>query len=291
MVAPQYKGVAGVTASTSDTVSQAAIGGVLGDETQLSTEAKMRGGPLTANNQEFMLLPMNKAGAHFSTMMQDLLAADYEGVTGDTLCDVHEAIEATKGEAANDELMVGTFGVNDRDHDYLRKFYDIWDCNFAAQHAYLDYIDKVVKPQYGGEKILVQKTPNLRFNCPGSSAIGVKADDPQGVIGLHCDSDPPQFHSCAETNYIVALTDMAGSSSLYIEKSSETAHLPFDEAACENTVCPRSHFIAFAGSILRHYNKENTTGKTRVSLDFRCMPLSAYDPESKYKMGKYYMIM
>ena len=130
-----------------------------------------------------------------------------------------------------------------------------------------------------------------RFNCPGSSAIGLKAGDSDGVIGLHCDSGPPQFHSRAETNYIVALTYMGGSSSLYTENSSETTHLPFDEAVCKNIFCPRSHFIAFAGSILRQYNKENTTRKTRMSLDFRCLSLAAYDPQSKYKIRKYYTIM
>ena len=286
-----YTGISGVAASTSTTVSQAAIGGVLGDRGKLSEEAAQRGGPLVANNKEFMLLPMGKEGGHFSTMMQELLAADYPDITSETLPFVHEAIEKLKGAEAESELNVGTFGVDDRDHDYLYNFYEKWDRSYALQHAYLDYIDKIVKPLYGGEAILVQKTPNLRFNIPGSSAIGGKSDDPDGCIGLHCDSDPPQFHSCAETNYIVALTDMSGSSSLYVEKSSATVHLPFNEEYCENAVCPRSHCIAFAGSLLRHYNKENTTGKTRISLDFRCMPLAAYDPKSKYQLGKYYMIM
>lgn len=264
--------------------------GIFGDEIKLASEAAMRGGPLTTNSTEYMLIPMGKEGEHFSRVMGELLAADYVGITRDTLCNVHEAIEAMKGDEAEQELMVGTFDT-DRDHDYVYKFYDIWDSNYAAQHAYLDYIDKVVKPLFGGEKILVQKTPNVRFNCPGSSAIGTKSDDPNGVIGLHCDSDPPQFHSAAETNFLVALTDMAGSSSIFIEKSSETAHLPFDTANCHCAECPRDQFIVFAGSILRHYNVENDTGKTRVSLDFRCMPYKAYDPESKYKIGKYYMIM
>ena len=71
------KGVAGEIARTSETVSQAAIAGVIGEAAKMPEQAAMRGGPLNTNKMEFMLIPMGKEGLHFSTMIQDLLAAHY----------------------------------------------------------------------------------------------------------------------------------------------------------------------------------------------------------------------
>ena len=58
-------------------------------------------------------------------------------------------------------------------------------------------------------------------------------------------------------------------------------------------------FIIFNGNKCIHGNKLNDTGKTRVSLDFRIIPISNYDQYSskisatstrKFIVGEYYKL-
>ncbi len=57
--------------------------------------------------------------------------------------------------------------------------------------------------------------------------------------------------------------------------------------------------IEFNGNRLSHGNKVNTTGQTRVSMDFRILPIEHYKPNdqkgsvtlnTKFVVGQYYKI-
>lgn len=56
----------------------------------------------------------------------------------------------------------------------------------------------------------------------------------------------------------------------------------------------------FYGNQWRHFNKKNQTGKTRISVDFRVIPMSQYNKHEtkesihqkrKFALGGYYMKM
>lgn len=59
--------------------------------------------------------------------------------------------------------------------------------------------------------------------------------------------------------------------------------------------------FAFAGVSRRHHNKRNTTGVSRVSLDFRVIPMSRYDysrdaepktsREHRFTIGEYFELV
>ena len=71
---------------------------------------------------------------------------------------------------------------------------------------YDDFLKQCVEPRVG-EELIFQAIPNFRFQMPAS----------QGVARWHRDSD--MGHSPSELNFWVPLTDVAPSTSLWIESN------------------------------------------------------------------------
>lgn len=120
----------------------------------------------------------------------------------------------------------------------------------------------------------VQKLPSLRFNLPGSSALGARGEDgdtpgdTDACIGLHRDME--YGHQPGEMNFMLALTPVSGSNGLYVESAPGAADYRAVEMAAGG-------IFSFHGAGNRHHNQRNTTGTSRVSMDFRIVPLSRYD--------------
>lgn len=139
--------------------------------------------------------------------------------------------------------------------------------------------------------LVVQKDPGFRVCTPDNTALGAKMDDPVDQIGLHCDAD--YNHPPEEQNFILAITEMWDSNSVYIESEPEKGdfaplHLHWNQ------------FASFYGNKCRHHNKLNETRQTRVSLDFRVIPYSKYNPDyekesvhgkRKFIIGDYFVLM
>lgn len=123
----------------------------------------------------------------------------------------------------------------------------------------------------------VQRFPTFRFHFPGNIS----------VFEFHRDSD--YSHPLSEINCFVALTDCVDSSALQIER-----HLGCDDFYPLNL---RSGQVAILNtSIFRHGDVVNTTDSTRVSFDFRFVPISSLSVSSvslsskrKFSLDSYFM--
>lgn len=145
------------------------------------------------------------------------------------------------------------------------------------EKVYEKFIAEVVAPK-NNETFLYQKFPTFRAHLPGNVAVGA----------FHNDSE--FNHPNGETNYILPLTNSSDTASVWVE--SEPGKKDF--TAIDMKV---GDLIEFDGNHLTHGNKQNLTGKTRVSFDFRILPISKYKEVNsgqsvtlgtKFKEGEYY---
>ena len=87
-------------------------------------------------------------------------------------------------------------------------------------------------------------------------------------------------HESAEINFWVPLTAAYGSNTLYAESEPELADFnPFELEPGQGA--------RFNGQQCRHYTVPNRTEHTRVSIDFRAVPLSLYRGDYAGFMGDY----
>jgi len=163
-------------------------------------------------------------------------------------------------------------------HDaFYKKIHDGWG---EFIDLYEDFIRNVVLPYLGLDEALFQVCPNFRVHLPNNVAVVVE----------HYDSDKLHKHPNGEINFIIALTDMYDTNTIWTEKTCRFRDfVPMVQKAGDCT--------SFGGNTYTHFNKVNKTGKSRVSFDFRIMPLNYYDPNTdlksvttnkKYVEGGYY---
>lgn len=130
-------------------------------------------------------------------------------------------------------------------------------------------------PQIIKEPFLYQKTPSFRIHLPKMKAVSE----------FHCDSDENYNHPIGEINFITPLTDMWDTNAVWAESEKMKGdYKSFDLSF--------GQFVKFNGNMCRHGNKTNMTDSTRVSFDFRVLPMShtpaiGLDPE-KFKSGSVY---
>jgi hypothetical protein len=125
-----------------------------------------------------------------------------------------------------------------------QKFYSIYE----------DFIRHEIRPLYP-EPIFYQKKPTHRIHFKNGS----------GASRFHKDSD--YGHNPAEVNYSVPQTPMFGTNGIWIESEE-------DKGDYEPMEMEVGQFAEFKGAFLKHGAKQNQTGQTRVSFDFRVMPKS-----------------
>lgn len=124
------------------------------------------------------------------------------------------------------------------------RFYDLYE----------SYIKQVVRPLYD-EPILYQKKPTHRIHYK----------DGTGISRFHKDED--YGHNRAEINYSVPQTPMFGTNSIWIESKENRG----DFKPMEMEI---GQMAEFKGAFLKHGAKSNKSGQTRVSFDFRVIPIS-----------------
>ena len=127
----------------------------------------------------------------------------------------------------------------------------------AFLEVYQAFVCDVVFARENAADWLYQRIPTFRVHLPGNVATG----------GFHKDSD--YNHPVEELNFIVALTRMADTNSVWIESAEGTQ----DYAPI--TMRP-GQYLRFHGATLMHGSHPNTTDQTRCSFDFRILPKSAY---------------
>jgi hypothetical protein len=183
---------------------------------------------------------------------------------------------------------------NDTKTIFHNKYYN--SVHYKELHTlYYQFVKEVVLPLFDcdDKTFVVQKDPSFRICVPNNTAIGFRPNrnDPQDKIGLHCDGD--YGHPTAEINFMLTFGKQYGNNSCY----AESKPLQGDFAPIEMNY---GEFVSFYGNQCRHYNKKNDTGETRISIDFRIMPISNYDPNysveslhghRKFNIGGYFISM
>ena len=139
---------------------------------------------------------------------------------------------------------------------YHKHFYNNVDTT-NWYDTYNKFIKEVISPLFDTE-ILYQKIPTFRVHQPNNLA----------VADYHKDSD--YSHSTYEVNFFLPLTHAFDNNTIWVE--SEVNKKDFSPMNLEVGECAQ-----WNGSNLLHGNKTNTTGVSRVSVDFRVLPLDKYE--------------
>lgn len=144
---------------------------------------------------------------------------------------------------------------SDQSTNYHQRFYAAFPDMLAS--TYRDFVADVAPAVLGTEKICYQAVPTFRIHLPGNVAVGE----------FHRDGD--YNHQDGEVNFWLPLTAAWDTNTVWVETAPDRGdYQPANLSVGEVYV--------FDGVNLRHGNKSNTTGATRVSFDFRCIPMDRY---------------
>ena len=107
------------------------------------------------------------------------------------------------------------------------------------------------------EEILYQTFPSFRIHQPNNIAVGE----------YHKDSD--FGHNTHELNFWLPFTDAWGTNTVWVGDPNSNDH--------ECMEVKYGEVANFDGANTLHGNKDNLTGKSRLSIDFRIFPMKYYD--------------
>lgn len=197
------------------------------------------------------------------------------------ICDLYETENLSLLHTlSNKEYDVGSIG-NDTHTDYHKKFYNKLHSGWPGiETLYIEFVRDFVSQFIPEKMFLFQKFPSYRIHLPNNKA----------VTTWHYDSDALHGHPDGEINFVLPLTDMFSSNSIWVESFPGNHEF---SAMCASF----GDLIQFDGNKCTHGNKINTTGLTRISFDFRILPFSKYDPEyqrtsatssQRFVEGEYY---
>ena len=161
---------------------------------------------------------------------------------------------------------------------YHKHFYEnIFSTSWSE--IYHSFIHDIIRPIFD-EAILYQTIPTFRIHQPANIA----------VAAFHKDSD--YSHSIHEVNFYLPLTNAYGNNTVWVEsKPGEEDFSPMEGKLGDVWM--------WDGANLLHGNKINDTNFSRVSVDFRVLPMSKYVDNNKTSVtnntkmivGEYYSVM
>ena len=161
---------------------------------------------------------------------------------------------------------------------FYKKLNDNW---IELYEAYDEFIHNEIIPIMD-ERFHYQYLPSFRVQLPNLNH--------QAVYTWHFDSDNLHRHPKGEINFFLPLTKAYGTNTIWIE--SEPYKLDFKPLEANY-----GEFWSNNGNVCMHGNKPNITTTTRMSFDFRIIPLSKYNPNysnnsaansKKFLVGHYY---
>jgi hypothetical protein len=148
--------------------------------------------------------------------------------------------------------------ASDQQTIWHKRYYN----SFRDWRALYDGFIRKEIARYYSEPFYVQQIPTLRIHLPGNLAVGE----------FHTDRD--YGHPDHELSFWVPLTAAFESNSVWIESHPGSGDYQPVHAA-------PGQVAVFDAVNLRHGNRINTTGVSRVSFDFRCVPLRRYAPNGR----------
>jgi len=162
---------------------------------------------------------------------------------------------------SNDFIIMSnnTDSLNEIDTDLHKIFYNEIKTNNIFKKLYCDFIKDIYKNMFPDEKyIIYQSYPSIRIQYSNSIAIPP-----------HKDSDYLSNHPLYEKNFIIPITEMKNTNSIYIESEE-------DKKDFKSITLNPSELFYFNGNTCTHYNEKNQENKLRISLDFRIILLKDY---------------
>lgn len=142
---------------------------------------------------------------------------------------------------------------NDQDTQWHRRFYASFD---QWRSIYVEFVQDVISTLFA-QRFYYQAVPTFRVHLPHNLAVGE----------FHTDGD--YGHPDGEINFWLPLTPAFDTNSIWIERVQGRS-----DFQCVNT--GPGNVVAFDATHLKHGNLKNETGRTRVSFDFRCLPVTDY---------------
>lgn len=135
---------------------------------------------------------------------------------------------------------------------FHRHFYECIEKSPAFLNMYREFVhETLARTDSWSDEFVYQRIPTFRVHLPNNKAVGGRS---------HKDAD--YNHPIGEMNYLVPLTPMEGTSSVFIESQPGLKDFHFI------TLRP-GQMWQFDGNQCEHGNLPNVTGWTRVSFDFR----------------------
>ncbi len=230
--------------------------------------------PLTDRN-----LPESLGFCHETLKVGDVLARtiatqaakEFLGLDG---CHTLENYQITSTVKAH--IRPGAIHKRLRSCDKFCKSYEAMVQDVIAPHI----VEKFAAEKRGAlterdRTVLYQFPPTIRIYCSHlrkskkvSENIGADSLQYRSLGRFHCDA--VYGHQVGEINFWMPLTAVDESSTLWAETYPGKADFyPF--------MVPLGCVQRFPGTYCRHFTKPNVSGKTRVSIDFRCSTLSCFD--------------
>lgn len=192
------------------------------------------------------------------------------------------------------KIIQGIFNEENLEKIHLKKDYELFvkgtDQSTEWHSLYYQNIDKIlplyesfiyeiIKPTFN-ENIVYQKIPTFRTQLVNNL----------GVFEFH--KDRTYKHNKEEINFFLPFTDAYETNTIWVESEEDKG-----DYSPMNTLY--GEVVMWNGCNLTHGNKKNTTLNTRLSCDFRVIPLSKYveDKDSdtiytkmKFVIGDYYKV-
>lgn len=157
------------------------------------------------------------------------------------------------------QLDIPTDPSQDQQTSFHKKFYTLYE-NGGSEflNVYKRFINHIASNYFNGVSIIYQTKPTFRVQAPNNIA----------VAKWH--KDKTYNHSHNEINIFLPLTKAFDTNTIWSESKEDVG----DFAPMNAEV---GEFYIWNGANLMHGNKVNTTGVSRVSIDFRIIYEDKFD--------------
>tara|TARA_R110000851_G_scaffold108257_2_gene229348 strand:+ start:5424 stop:6089 length:666 start_codon:yes stop_codon:yes gene_type:complete len=148
--------------------------------------------------------------------------------------------------------------ASDQSTIFHSAFYKGCELDNKFDSLYKRFVKNYVSKMFIDERLVYQKRPSFRVALTDNKSVGE----------WHKDSN--YQHPFEEINFFIPLTDCKNTNTIWVETNP-------DSKKYEPINLNYGQIFVFSGGLLNHGNKINTTGKTRVSFDFRVIKSVDYD--------------